>query len=104
MFLADSIKSYLKNKPVIVFGMADDKQYKDCIKLLAPLAQRFVVTGFENSRATAIEKLKAEAEKYCNNVDCIKSVSELDLNSAGCDTVVCGSLYLVSEAAKQVEI
>jgi len=102
--LADSIKSYLENKPVIIFGMADDKQYKECIKLLAPLAQRFIVTGFENSRATDIGLLKAEAEKYCDKVECVKSVSELSLNSAECDTVVCGSLYLVSEAAKQAGI
>ncbi len=102
--LAQSIRTYLKTKPVIVFGMADDKQYEECIKLLAPLASRFIVTGFENYRSLDVNTLKGIAKKYCSDVECIKSISEINLVSINTDTIICGSLYLVSEAAKQVGI
>ncbi len=102
--LAQSIEIYLKTKPVIVFGMSSDKDYRECIEILAPLASRFIVAGFENHRSLDINTLKGIAEKYCTDVECIKSISEIDLTSIANDTIVCGSLYLVSEGLKQVEI
>ncbi|MDD4688620.1 MAG: bifunctional folylpolyglutamate synthase/dihydrofolate synthase [Eubacteriales bacterium] len=105
MALRESIEKYIDTKPVIIFGMSSDKQYKECIKILAPLASTFVVTGFENIRSTDKDVLRLAAEEYCDSVICTDTIAQaMKLDFSGRDRIVCGSLYLVSEGASQVEM
>lgn len=103
--LARSLEKYRIRKPTVIFGMSDDKEYKKCIKILAPLAGMFIATGFENPRAAKPDLLKKEAEKYCPDTGCASDINRaFALASSNSDIVVCGSLYLVSEAAKRAGI
>jgi dihydrofolate synthase/folylpolyglutamate synthase len=96
--LADTLKRYLKQKPVLIMGMLADKDYETSIAALAPIAKDLIAVKPDSPRALEPEKTALTAKKYCKNVSYCYDYSEAfcrALNLAGdAPIVICGSLYL----------
>lgn len=96
--LADAIKRYIEQKPVLVMGMLADKDYETAISVLAPLAKAFIAVKPDSPRALDPNKTAETAKKYCNNSsycdDYEKAFSRAVDISGGVPIIICGSLYL----------
>ena len=96
--LADTLKRYLKEKPVLIMGMLADKDFETAIAALASSAKAFVAVRPDSPRALDPEKTAKIAEQYCDKVSACEDYKlaffrALDL-SDGAPVVICGSLYL----------
>lgn len=96
--LAESIKRYLIEKPVLIMGMLADKNYKKAIGTLAPLAKAFIAIRPDSPRALDPGITAQTAADYCEDTaffedyeEAFKSALEKSENSP---VVICGSLYL----------
>ncbi|MCR5708499.1 MAG: bifunctional folylpolyglutamate synthase/dihydrofolate synthase [Ruminococcus sp.] len=97
-----------RNKRIYaVMGMVDSKDYAECVKMVARQSDRFfAVDGFSGNAVSAdilqdIASFYTEAETS-SLVPAIESAKALALENGGI-AVVCGSLYLASEALKLIE-
>jgi len=100
----NSVEEYLADySRVIVMGMLRDKEYRDCIKMVAEVADVFVATNVDNPRALSAEEVAAVAREYCDDVVIAPDkwealelaedyAGDFDIDAAIC---VCGSLYLI---------
>ncbi len=91
----------------IVLGMVDDKQYEQCIHMLVRRADNVYACQPDTPRAVpseTITKIVREFSPYTNAFDCgdVASALKRAMRYAGEDDViiVCGSLYVASEAEK----
>ncbi|CRZ33826.1 dihydrofolate synthase/folylpolyglutamate synthase [Herbinix hemicellulosilytica] len=67
--LRESIEMYFTNKRLIfIIGVLADKDYKNMLRILAPLADTIITLTPSNPRALPSDKLAGEASKYCGNV------------------------------------
>jgi len=97
-----SVEEYLADySRVVVMGMLKDKEYNDCIKLVAELADVFIATMVDNPRSLPAEEVAKIAGKYCNNVvvcgdkwEALELAEDYALDIDG-GIAVCGSLYLI---------
>lgn len=96
--LADAVRRYVNEKPVLVMGMLADKDYETAIATLAPLAKAFVAVRPDSPRALEPCETARAAEKYCDRVSFCDGYPEAFSRalefSHGAPIVVCGSLYL----------
>ncbi|MCL2838260.1 MAG: bifunctional folylpolyglutamate synthase/dihydrofolate synthase [Oscillospiraceae bacterium] len=103
---ANGVEEYLADyNRIIVMGMLSDKEYEECIKKVAQVADIFIATTPDNPRALTADAIAAIAGEHCENVviapdkwEAIELANDYaadsdDDNSAIC---VCGSLYLIS--------
>lgn len=101
--LAAYIKTNLQGRRIIALGaMMADKDYDSYLRLAAPLFDVFIATSLDMPRALAADKLKAAAEKYCENCYCIEPAkralnSAKNITESGDVLLVCGSFYLAAE-------
>ncbi len=104
--VCDSIDRFFSHRPVtIVMGMLEDKDYEECITMVAKRASRFIAVTPDSYRALVADKAAAIASRYCGNVTCARSAAEgveTAIAEAGEDGVViaCGSLYMIGEIKK----
>jgi len=90
---------------ILVLGMLADKEREKITGVLAPLAQRVIVTRPDSSRAGDWEKIALYARKFTPHVEVIRDISqaiELALGLAGPEDLICatGSLYMIADARK----
>ena len=100
----NSVEEYLADRSrVIVMGMMRDKEYHDCIKAIAEVADIFIATNVDNPRALTAEEVAAVASEYCKDVAIAHDKWEAlelaedyaaDIGDSGA-ICVCGSLYLI---------
>ena len=102
--VAEFIRENLNNKKIIaIIGMLKDKDYKSCIKILAPLFKMIIFTKIKNNpRALEPVMLKNECLNLCNDLiikNNSKEALEFSKEKANIDDVIfiCGSLYLSEE-------
>ena len=100
----NGVEEYLADyNRIIVMGMLSDKEYEECIKKVAQVADIFIATTPDNSRALTAAAIAKIAGEYCDNVviapdkwEAIELANDYagdsDDESAIC---VCGSLYLI---------
>lgn len=95
-------KSLIKEgRPItLVMGMCADKDYKECILDLAPVAEKVIATEVDFARALKAEDIKAVCDSV--NVSCeverdIKTAIEKAVETGNL-VCICGSLYLAGEA------
>lgn len=104
--LCKVIDTYLNNKRILmILGMVSDKAYESCIRDLARRAQMVIAVEVNNPRSLNSKTVSDIASEVCSEVYDLKYV-----DSAMCKAfklvrendviLVCGSLYLVSEAEK----
>lgn len=104
--LARSLREYLPGKRIcFLLGVMEDKDYHEMLRIIAPLAERFLAAVPKNARALSKERLRDEIRScFDGETDAFASVTEalghgLRIVRAGeADALVCfGSLYQVSE-------
>jgi dihydrofolate synthase/folylpolyglutamate synthase len=67
--LTDAIRMYFRGKRVIyVMGVFADKDYRQILRITAPLAELIITLTPDNSRALSSDCLALEAKKYCSAV------------------------------------
>ncbi len=104
--LKNTIENIFPNRPLtLLIGMLADKEREKVIEIIAPMAEKIIVTKPLSPRAGNWEEIKEMAQKYCQTVDLspdIEGAIKLALNK--CDpkgiVVITGSFYMVSEARK----
>lgn len=96
--LAESIKRYIKEKPVLIMGMLADKNYKKAIGTLAPLAKAFIAVRPDSPRALDPEITARTAAQFCKDTaffEDYKKAFETAIEKSGdSPVIICGSLYL----------
>lgn len=86
----------------VIFGVLEDKDCRNMLKKLCPLAQRLIVTRPDSGRALSPEAVAKVAAPYCGDVVVAeKPLAALHraLAEAGPDDLICvtGSIYLIGE-------
>lgn len=101
--LADNLKSYYPHRKItFVCGVLADKDYREMMKPLFPLAYRFAAVTPENRRALRAETLASFLNSYHSNVMTGRTIRDTVshcLNTASREEVICvfGSLYYIGE-------
>lgn len=104
MALKGSLKA-LDKKVIIVMAMMEDKNFKSCVEVIAPVAAEFIATELNMPRclsskilADCAKTVKANAAAEADIEKAIKlAMSHVKEDELVC---VCGSLYLAGEARK----
>ncbi len=102
--LAESLRLHFPGKRIdFVMGALQDKDYRSMIRILAPLAARFITVTPQNARALPSAALRQAIQSVFDGevTDAGEVGRGLDAMARLCDTnsvvCVCGSLYMVSE-------
>lgn len=106
--LADTIRaSFAGRRLAVVMGMLRDKQYNECIAVMARLSGRFCAVQPDNPRALdaaeVAEVAKAHggaARAYDNADDAVRAALEFCGEEGA--VVICGSLYMADQMRKVV--
>lgn len=90
---------------ILILGMLADKEREKITGVLAPLAQKVIVTRPDSSRAGDWEKIALYAQKFTPHVEIIRDISQaikVALGLAGPEDLICatGSLYMIADARK----
>ncbi len=106
--LIKNLSLYEYDKLYIITSILQDKEHEKILGRLSEYAYEIVLLDWDNYRKTEIETLKKEARKYCQNIriskDIVKAVEDLEKVATSDDLIlITGSLYLVSEAIKQLK-
>jgi dihydrofolate synthase/folylpolyglutamate synthase len=104
--LCDTLKTQFSyRRLIVIFGVLNDKDYKNMLKKMAPLVQHLIITRPDSSRSLSPEKIFMIAQQYpCDTVIVEKPDEALHqaLVEAGPDDLICitGSVYLIGEIKK----
>lgn len=89
---------------ILIMAMCEDKNYSECIRDIAPIANSVVATELAMDRALRAEKIKDVCDGVgvkCEIVRDIKTAIERGIAiSCGSLVCICGSLYLAGEARR----
>lgn len=96
---------------VLVLGIFADKDYKEMIKIIAPLADLIIATKAKNPRATPPQIIAKEAAQYIdrNKIMVTKNIPQAinyAISNSHKDDLICitGSLYTIGEAKRYFKI
>lgn len=101
--LADSVKRELSGRRLaVIMGMLRDKQYDECIGIMAHLADKLFAVKPDNARALEAEEVAAVAGAYGCETQSYRDMDEAvrdALAFCGADgaLVICGSLYMADK-------
>lgn len=101
--LVDSLRRfYTWRRLILIFAVLRDKQYREMLKHLCPLADEVILTLPDTERAVPPEDLLPLVARYCPKVDIAVPPREafrkaMIMATADDLVCVCGSLYLVGE-------
>ena len=104
--LRKNTEKYFKyNKIYLLLGILADKQVKEMIEEIAPIAEKIYALTPHSERAELSEDLKAEVLKYNSNTIALESYEEaflLALKEAGEEDLILisGSLYMIGDMRK----
>ncbi|MDW8344521.1 MAG: folylpolyglutamate synthase/dihydrofolate synthase family protein [Verrucomicrobiae bacterium] len=99
--LAATWRARLKNQPVLlIIGVLRDKDYRQIVQILAPLAHRVICVPVRNPRSLDPRELAAEFPQ-ATVADCVADA--LAQRRDGEIAVVTGSLFLVGEALQWLQ-
>ncbi len=100
--LAETVKAHLKGRrTAVVMGMLRDKQYDECIGIMARLCGKLFAVRPDNARALAAQEVAQAARAYgCDAAaygDADAAVRDaLDYCGPEGAVVICGSLYMAN--------
>ncbi|MGL4108239.1 bifunctional folylpolyglutamate synthase/dihydrofolate synthase [Clostridium sp. LP20] len=106
--LKENVERYFKYKNIyLLLGILADKQVKDMIKVITPMAKRVYALTPHSDRAELCEDLKKEVEIYNNNCIALESYDEalerVLLEAEEDDLVlISGSLYMIGDMRKKI--
>lgn len=107
--LSKALKKYFQDKNIVmVIGMLKDKNHRDSISLLGPLANKIIATEPMSERALSAAELAEEAKEYCPEVYTIPSIAQAiekakDIMDSNSIILICGSLYLIGEVCRIIK-
>ena len=106
--LADTLAALAPSRPLaVIMGMLKDKEYEECIRIMASLCGRFIAVRPPNPRALNAKTAASVAAKYCADTSAAGSfqaaVSEA-VSFCGKDgtIIICGSLYMADAMRRAV--
>jgi dihydrofolate synthase/folylpolyglutamate synthase len=108
--LSKALNDYFPDKKkIFIIGVLKDKNYKDMIEAVLPIADRFITVTPNNERALHAEKTAEIIRSYCKNVSVsvtIKEAIEKSLRESEPNDVICafGSLYYIGEVRSYFKI
>ena len=108
--LRSALSEHFDDRPLVfVFGAMRDKAISEMTEILFPLATRVIATRPENPRAASAEEIREAASRTGTEVETIANVkTALETALAGAAgeavVVVTGSIYLVGEAMRLLEL
>ncbi len=108
--LRSALSERYDDRPLVfVFGAMRDKAISEMTEILFPLATRVIATRPENPRAASAEEIREAASRTGTEVETIPDVkTALETALAGATekaaVVVTGSIYLVGEAMRLLEL
>ncbi len=106
--LADTLGAIKPPRPLaVIMGMLRDKEYEDCIRIMASLCDRFIAVRPPNPRALNAAATASVAARYCANTTAAKSYDTAVSDAASfCGEngtiVICGSLYMADAMRRAV--
>lgn len=91
-------------RPTVVLGILGDKDYRDMLAALAPVAGKLIVTQVDNPRNLPLAELTLEAKLHCSQVEAQADPHKALAMALAGDrlVVVAGSLYLVGELRPEI--
>lgn len=108
--LRSALTSYYADRPLtFVFGAMRDKAISEIAEILFPLAQRVIATRADNPRSATIEEIRQAAARTAIDIESTDSVAEA-LEAANNPAspnevvVITGSIYIVGEAMRQMDV
>jgi len=86
-------------KPLVIFSALRDKDVPQMARILAPLAQKFLLVPTTNPRTHTVEELLQIAQKAGGQGESADSIEKAlkEVEKTGAKTLVTGSLFLVGE-------
>ena len=99
--LRHTVEKYVGKKVILVMGMLSDKEYEKCLRVLAPIAKKFVATQPQNPRKLEAEKLARLAEEFFEDKPASfenpsDALAFAKVSAQSDDVIiVCGSLYMI---------
>ena len=106
--LVDTVKRGLAGRRLaVVMGMLSDKQYDECVGLMARLADKLFAVKPDNARALEAEEVAAVARAHGGDSQAYNDMDEAvraALEFCGTDgaVVICGSLYMADKMRSAV--
>lgn len=106
--LKENVESYIKyDGLILILGILADKQVKNIVKTLAPMAKKVICVTPHSYRAELADKLKLEIEKYNIQCEAVEDYSEayklgLKYCSKNDLLLISGSLYMIGDMRKIV--
>lgn len=106
--LAYTVKRELTGQRLaVVMGMLRDKQYDECIGIMACLADKLFAVKPDNARALEAEEVAGVARAHGGEAQAYREMdgavrSALEFCGADGAAIICGSLYMVEAARKSV--
>ena len=106
--LADTVKSGLAGRRLaVVMGMLSDKQYDECIGIMARLADKLFAVKTDNARTLDAEEVAEVAKAHGSDAQAYEDMEEAvraALEFCGMDgaVVICGSLYMADKMRSAV--
>lgn len=99
--LSESLRAYFPEKKItFIFGVLKDKDYREIIKIMGPLAKEFITVAPDSPRAMdAVELADYLREKGYSARPAASYEEAVSLGLAACDDVLLafGSLYFVGK-------
>jgi len=108
--LRSALTSYYADRTLtFVFGAMRDKAISEIAEILFPLAQRVIATRADNPRSATVEEIRQAAARTATDIESTDSVAEAlqsaqDLASPEEVMVITGSIYIVGEAMRQMDV
>jgi dihydrofolate synthase/folylpolyglutamate synthase len=108
--LRSALSERYEDHPLIfVFGAMRDKAISEMTEILFPLAERVIATRPENPRAAAPEEIQQAAMRTGVEVEAVENVRlalerARALATAGTVVVITGSIYLIGEVMRTIEV
>lgn len=106
--LKESVEAYIKyDDLILILGILADKQVKDIVKTLSPMAKKVICVTPHSHRAELADKLKLEVEKYNIQCEAVEDYSEayklgLKYCSKNDLLLISGSLYMIGDMRKMI--
>lgn len=105
--LGNSLKNFNYNKLILGIGILNDKDVEHIMEILAPLADKIVITEVNMPRKMPAESLEKIAKKYNENIHLEQNIERAiakayELANEKDLIVFAGSLYLIGDVRKLV--
>lgn len=101
--LADALRQYFPDKrKIFIFGVLKDKDYRNILEIISPLAYAFITVTPNSPRALPAHDLADFVMNYCKNVQIGGTIEEgikKGLSMAKDEDIICafGSLYYIGD-------